>query len=284
MAQWYATSQGQQYGPVPEQEMRDWLASGRIKPTDNVWTEGMPAWIPAAQAFPAVGSSAPPALPPAGPFPELPPRRFTGLQSASALISQSWRGLSGCWGLAIGFCVLMGLIQLGMAALGAIPCLGALFSLGRLLVSGAFELGLILFFLTLCRGGNAEIGMLFAGFRLFGKSLGAFLLVALLVFLWSLLLIVPGIIKALAYSQTFYIIADNPNIGILEAISRSRTMMNGRKADLFVLDLLGFLISLLGVLTLCIGFLWIVPLLSSAHARFYDTLHDPTPATAPTTV
>ena len=48
MKQWYCIIGGQQYGPVSEDELRGWVAQGRVKPTDQVWTDGMAAWTPAS--------------------------------------------------------------------------------------------------------------------------------------------------------------------------------------------------------------------------------------------
>ena len=56
MKQWHCTVGGQQYGPVSEEELRSWVATGRIQPTDYVWSEGMTDWVPASTVegfFPA---------------------------------------------------------------------------------------------------------------------------------------------------------------------------------------------------------------------------------------
>jgi hypothetical protein len=64
MAQWYAQVSGQRFGPVNEEEMKSWIAQGRVKPTDSVWSEGMPNWVTASAAF-GQGGGASPASPPA---------------------------------------------------------------------------------------------------------------------------------------------------------------------------------------------------------------------------
>lgn len=65
----------------------------------------------------------------------------------------------------------------------------------------------------------------------------ASLLILIFLFLWSLLLLVPGIIKSFSYSQTFRLMRENPEMGALEAITESRKRMNGIKTELFILQL-----------------------------------------------
>ncbi len=59
MAQWYCSVNGQRFGPVSEDVMEGWVAQGRVKPTDLVWSEGMPDWTPAGKFFSAGGPQAP---------------------------------------------------------------------------------------------------------------------------------------------------------------------------------------------------------------------------------
>ncbi|MGI8369100.1 DUF975 family protein [Priestia megaterium] len=130
-------------------------------------------------------------------------------------------------------------------------------------------------FLGLARGESVQLGHLFKTFQDFGlyvKSLGIYVLITLYVMLWSLLLLIPGIIKALAYSQTYYICKDNPTYSMNQAITESRRLMNGYKGQYFLL-LLSFLgWFLLSIITLGIGFLWSIPYLSASLARFYENL------------
>lgn len=86
-----------------------------------------------------------------------------------------------------------------------------------------------------------------------------YLLIMIFTFLWTLLLIVPGIIKSLSYSLAPYILADNPELTANEAINRSMQMMQGHKMDLFliVLGYAGF--ALLSILALGIPLLWLYP-------------------------
>ena len=101
------------------------------------------------------------------------------------------------------------------------------------------------------------------------KVWGMFLM-SLFIFLWSLLLVIPGIIKAFSYAMTPFILEENPELGANEAIDRSRAMMKGHKFDLFWLAL-----SFIGWLFLClftfgIGNLWLSPYMQTAFASFYE--------------
>ncbi len=91
-------------------------------------------------------------------------------------------------------------------------------------------------------------------------------------FLWSLLLIIPGIVKGYAYRMVPYILADNPNIGAQRAIDLSNQMTKGEKLNIFVLDLsfLGWV--LLGALACGIGTLFVTPYIEATNAELYAVL------------
>ena len=113
---------------------------------------------------------------------------------------------------------------------------------------------------------------MFKGFKkpYYGKSIGMYLLITIFTLLWTLLLIVPGIIKSLAYSLAPYILADNPELTANEAINRSMEMMKGHKMDLFLMWLgyTGF--ALLSILALGIPLLWLYPYYQTVMAKFYE--------------
>ena len=118
------------------------------------------------------------------------------------------------------------------------------------------------------------ISNLFTCFKDYGKFLGTSLLVVVFTFLWTLLLIIPGIIKSYAYSMTFFIVHDDSAIGSNDAIELSMKMMKGNKMKLFLLDLSFIGWYLLGLLSLGIGYLWIIPYHYTARAAFYENLKE----------
>ena len=96
------------------------------------------------------------------------------------------------------------------------------------------------------------------------------LLMGIFISLWSLLFIIPGIIKAFSYAMTPYILEENPELSANEAIDRSRAMMRGHKFDLFWLYLSFIGWAILCLLTAGIGFLWLIPYISTTQAAFYE--------------
>lgn len=101
------------------------------------------------------------------------------------------------------------------------------------------------------------------------KNVLAMFLVYVLTILWSLLLVVPGIIKGLSYSLTPYIIKDYPELSANQAIDLSVRMMNGHKAKLFWLWLSFIGWFILSILTLGVGLLWLLPYMQTTLAAFY---------------
>ena len=108
----------------------------------------------------------------------------------------------------------------------------------------------------------------------FLKSFLVVFLMFLFVSLWTLLLIIPGIIMAYAYSMAVYVANDNPELSAMDAIRKSRELMRGHKWDLFVLDLSFIGWILLCCLTCGLGFLFLAPYIEMAHAEFYRELTD----------
>jgi uncharacterized membrane protein len=136
-----------------------------------------------------------------------------------------------------------------------------------------FKYGYVLSMLRLSRNEKVTFEMLFDGFSdRFGTYFFAYLVIGVRVFLWSLLLIVPGIIAALAYSQTFFILADKKDITALEAINESKAMMKGNKWRFFLLYLSFIGWEILALFTLFIGYFFLAPYMMMTHAKFYEAL------------
>ena len=180
------------------------------------------------------------------------------------LMQMARESLVGKWGLAIGTFVLYSLIA---GSIQSIPIVGVITSL---IISGPFEIGIAFFSLSISRNQDAKLEQIFQGFKNFGTALGAYVLSSLFIFLWTLLLIIPGIIAAISYSMTFYILADDNSIGAMDAMDKSKKMMDGYKWKSFCLGLRFFGWSLLCILTLGIGFLWLMPYAQVSMAKFYD--------------
>lgn len=145
---------------------------------------------------------------------------------------------------------------------------------GVLVVSGALSYGLTYVFLKNARDGQPfNIADVFSGFtKDFVGNLLLGLMTAIFTALWSLLFVIPGIVKSYSYSMAFYIKVDHPEKGWKECIDESRQMMNGHKMDLFVQDLsfIGWMI--VGSLCLGVGTLWVSAYMNAARAQFYESI------------
>ncbi len=132
--------------------------------------------------------------------------------------------------------------------------------------------GYCMVFYDVYKGERPKLGTLFAGFKDFNRIVGTSALVCIYVWLWSLLLIVPGFIKGYSYAMTPFILRDCPGLAYNAAIEKSMAMMNGNKMKLFLLDLSFIGWWLLCLLTLGIGFLFLLPYMCTSRAAFYEDL------------
>ncbi|HWQ57394.1 MAG TPA: DUF975 family protein [Clostridia bacterium] len=142
-------------------------------------------------------------------------------------------------------------------------------SLVMFILGGAVQLGHNLFYVKLMRSEGPAFETLFSRFSIFGRALGLRLFMALFIFLWSLLFVIPGIIAAYRYRMAPYLMAEHPEMGVREAMDESKRMTPGYKSRWFCLDLSFIGWGILCVFTLGIGFLWLNPYVSAASAAFY---------------
>ena len=188
------------------------------------------------------------------------------------LMRAARESLKGKWGLAILTFVIYTLLTTATGSVRPHGSVLTISSMLTLIIGGPLALGAAIFSLSISRGKEAMLEQIFQGFNRFSTALVAYLLVLVYVILWTLLLIVPGIIAALGYSMTFYILADDTLIKPEDALKKSKSMMNGYKLKLFYLCLRFFLLALLCILTLGIGFLWLIPYVHVTMAKFYDDI------------
>lgn len=173
----------------------------------------------------------------------------------------------------IGLLFLIGLIIGALCgAAAAVPILGAIAS--GLFLLAPFSLSLAMLYLKMTHGEDISVGMVFDGFYDWWSSVKVLFLTGLFTFLWSLLLIVPGIVKKYAYSMAFYILAENKEMPALEAINRSKVMMDGHKWELFVLNLSFIPWYLLCVVTFGIATIWVEPYICATIANFYNMIKE----------
>lgn len=140
------------------------------------------------------------------------------------------------------------------------------------LIEAVLMVGFLGYCLDISEGRESEWTRLFDGFGDALRVVWLTILMAIFIFLWTLLLVVPGIIAAYRYSMAYFLIIENPDMSAMDAIRASKEMMRGHKLDLFVLELSFLGWALLGVLTLGILYLWLLPYISTAKALFYRQL------------
>ena len=154
----------------------------------------------------------------------------------------------------------------------AIPYIGPVLGI---CVLGPLSLGEAYIYLNLTRGYEPDVNVLFSGFQRFTDTLVLTILMRIFIFLWSLLLFVPGVIKAISYSQAYYILAEHPEMSGKEALDASIEMMDGHKMDYFVLLLSFIPWLLLCTITCGLAVLYVYPYMDATLVNFYQTIKQP---------
>ena len=186
------------------------------------------------------------------------------------LKNRAKQSLTGNWGAAI----------LGLVIYGAIVSLLSTTGVGSF-VTGLVSLGYISLYISLLRGKTPTFeGSISAITENIGTKFVSTLLVSLYTFLWSLLFIIPGIVKSYSYAMTPYILLDRPELSATDAIKESEKMMNGHKMELFILDLSFIGWILLSMLTCGILVLYVEPYMMATKSAFYLELKGPDPEPA----
>ena len=191
------------------------------------------------------------------------------MKENSEIYRDAWNGLSGYWGIYLGFFFVYLIIAV---IIGLIPIL-------PILTTGALAVGAAIFNLNISRKTNPKIGNLFEGFNSFVSSLVAFFITGIVVLLGICLLVIPGIYWGLGYAMTFYCIADNSKIGGLDAMSKSNQLMDGNRWKYFRFQLRAMLLIILGIIPFGLGLFVVIPWIYVASAKFYEDLLENQPNT-----
>jgi hypothetical protein len=277
---------GREYGPVPVDKVRDWIAAHRADGQTKARREGTTEWKPLAE-FPefaaALGLTPPAEPPPPVSAPAGAPRAVDAQAYAADLIARAPKlrigdTIAAAWVLLTrNFWPLVGvtlLISVVQAAANSIPILGLVASL---LFSGVFSGGLYYYYLRRIRGQPAEIGDAFAGFTLaFAPLMLGGLVSALLTGVGLILLIIPGLYLAVAWSFTAPLIIDH-KLEFWTAMEVSRRVVTAQWWRVFGLMILAVLIAMLGVLVCIVGVVFTMPIAVGALVFAYETLCNPAP-------
>ena len=143
-------------------------------------------------------------------------------------------------------------------------------SLISLFLGGVTSVGLCKFLLDMTtKREEPRFETLFSQFNIYLKTLGLNILITLSVCIGTILFIVPGIIVGLMFSQSYYILSEDPSKSITQCIKESVDMMNGHKWDLFYLELTFIGWWLLTAITVGIAGLWVAPYVKVTETNFY---------------
>ena len=154
--------------------------------------------------------------------------------------------------------------------LGLIPVVGSLAA--AIFVTPAFSLSIVRVYLNLTAGKEPEASDAFTGFDDFWAAFKVNFFVGLYTFLWSLLFVIPGIVKCFSYSMSMYVLAENKGLSAHQCIEESKKMTEGHKMELFVLSLSFFGWCLLSCITFGIAYIWVMPYMSATFANAYNLL------------
>jgi uncharacterized membrane protein len=201
--------------------------------------------------------------------------------------------LKGKWGISVGLTITIFLVTTFLPMIAEVllsggfshwvnqnetPLIAELFNFASSIFFIPLTVASYWFYLVIARWNDPKISKVFAVYKKWELSLkviGTSILVGLFTILWTLLLIIPGIIKGISYSQVFYLLKDNPELSALEAITESKQRMQGYKWKFFLLNLSFIGWGFIAIFTLGIGFLWLVPYISTANATFYNEIIAP---------
>ena len=185
------------------------------------------------------------------------------------LKAQARQMMGGNMGMLIVCMVIVGALA---GVCSAIPYIGPVLGI---CVLGPLSLGETYIYLNLTRGYEPDVNVLFSGFQRFTDTLVLTILMRIFIFLWSLLLFVPGVIKAISYSQAYYILAEHPEMSGKEALDASIEMMDGHKMDYFVLLLSFIPWILLCTITCGLAVLYVYPYMDATLVNFYQAIKQP---------
>ena len=197
----------------------------------------------------------------------------------AALKSQAKEQIRGKIGILFLITLIIGAISFAASLILAFIPGGGIIS--SIFITPAFTISILRVYLNLTKAVEPKAGDSFSGFDDFWAAFKVTFLVGLFTFLWSLLFVIPGIIKSYSYRFAAYILAENKGKAALQCIDESKKMTEGHKMDLFVLDLSFIGWALLGSITCGIAYIWVLPYMQATYANTYNSLK---PAAAAQTV
>ncbi len=134
--------------------------------------------------------------------------------------------------------------------------------------------GVCAYYLKFVRGEELSLNIIKKYYPFFVKLFILDLLITIFTLLWSILLVIPGIIAAISYSMSYFIAVDKEELTATETIKESKRIMNGHKLDFFILQLSFIGWELLMALTLGILAIWVIPYMTISEVLFYESIRE----------
>lgn len=154
-----------------------------------------------------------------------------------------------------------------VSVLGVFGIVGVLL---KIFVFNPLQVGCYRFFRKNAVDPTTSVGVIGEGFGSFGHVFLTLFLRDLFVVLWTVLFVIPGVMKAYSYTMVPYIIKDNPRLTAGQVLARSRDMMRGNRMKLFVMDLSFFGWALLSAVTFgLVAIFWANPYYQCSKAALY---------------
>jgi len=246
-----------EYGPVSAEQLRAWIVEGRVNALTSVQLEGTTEWKPLGSlrefaellGARAVAPGVPPAYSASRGLAEDIFTRDYDLDIGGC-IGNAWALLKNNFGVLFGGVAIFFLIQIGLGGLGQIPIVGLVFSLGSFIVSGPLMGGVYYFLLKNIRRQPAEVGDIFAGFRLaFGQLLLGYLVMVILTCLSAL-----------------------PGVAIMAFPVYTMVHHHAVAAGPLLLALLGFIVAMIPAIYLSTGWVFSLPLIIDKQMEFWPAM------------
>lgn len=174
--------------------------------------------------------------------------------------------LKGKWDIAIGSFLAVAVISI---VFNLIPFVNFISSI---IIVPPLTIGLYMTYFEIIKGNSVSVSYVFKGFNITLRSAWLQIITSFFILLWMLLFIIPGIIKSLSYAMAPFILAENNNLTALEALNESKIIMEGHKADLFVLYLSFIGWAILSAITFGIALLYVGPYMTVTMMNFYNEI------------
>lgn len=262
---------GNKYGPVTADQLRQWIHEGRVNGRTQTQAEGSTEWKPLADfqefapLFNRTGTGAPPLQPSLSPAPSAAPPPDPDKLVAEALARQPGIQVGSCFGRAWSLVTEKFWLSVGVGVIGMVL-------LNVPLLTGPAYAGLFWFFLRRIRREEAKFEDLFAPFGVaFVQTLVAGIIWSLLISFGILLCVIPGLIFLALWAFTWPLLMDK-RLDFWPAMEVSRRVLWVNLGGALGLFLMGILVILLGELCLCVGVFVAFPVVIAAQAYAYEDL------------